>query len=529
LDTGVDYTNPYLGNASCNISYELIGNMKPELVESRHNYRRNTDETYTITKPGFENIAVHFERLETEQGYDFVYILDAYDNIVEQFSGTYADVWSISVPGDTIKINLVSDSLINDWGFRVDQVLNGTAKLLWQNCGNIVGGYDFENGDFFPFDDNGHGTHVAGIVASRHPTYRGVAYGANIIANKVLDASGSGFFSSSAAAIDWCIAHKDEYNIKIISMSLGDGGQYNSPANCPTIPPAALIAQAKAAGIATIVASGNNGYSNGISFPACVSDAISVGAVYDANVGSVAWSTCTDSSTYADKITCFTNTDELLDVMAPGALVTSTVPTGTCELCDPSGFNTLGGTSMATPMVSGLAALHFQKNTTLTPHELLIKLKQTDTYVTDLDNGLSFPRVDAMNLLDDAFLLNLKQGWNLISIPLVPQNKTEIFQDMQVYGYNGGWFEPDLITPENGYWIKSDTNKIVPIQAEQASVNTSLNPGWNLVGYPYLKEYNISGNMAVFSYNGTWSTYIPNKTQNSLQTLKPGFGYFVKN
>ncbi|KKL06009.1 hypothetical protein LCGC14_2600340, partial [marine sediment metagenome] len=107
-------------------------------------------------------------------------------------------------------------------------VLDGVVST-WTNCGQVIGGYDFVNEDDDPMDDNGHGTHVAGIVASQNPTYKGVAPGANIVAAKVLNSAGSGWFTDIAAAIDWCMDNKDTYNIVAMSLSLGDGGEYTDP------------------------------------------------------------------------------------------------------------------------------------------------------------------------------------------------------------------------------------------------------------------------------------------------------------
>ena len=89
-----------------------------------------------------------------------------------------------------------------------------------------------------------------------------------------------------------------------------------------------------------------------------------------------------------------------------------------------SAFDTIGGTSMATPVVSGLAALWLEKDPTLTPDQLADKLRQSDTNITDSDNGLTFPRVDAKELLKAQFSRNLTPGWNLIAIPLVLENNT---------------------------------------------------------------------------------------------------------
>ncbi len=96
---------------------------------------------------------------------------------------------------------------------------------------NYIGGYDFINDDNDPLDDQGHGTHVAGIIAA-NGKLKGVAPGAKIVAVKALDENGRGTFSSILAGIDFCISNSTQYNISIISMSLGDSGKYNNT-SCP--------------------------------------------------------------------------------------------------------------------------------------------------------------------------------------------------------------------------------------------------------------------------------------------------------
>jgi subtilisin family serine protease len=266
----------------------------------------------------------------------------------------------------------------------------------------VLGGDDFvarNPHDHDPMDDNGHGTHVAGIVASTHSTYTGVAPGADIVALKVLDNSGYGYFSDIAAAIDWCIDNKDLYNISVINMSLGDGGEYNNPAFCDQDLTAIAIAEARNNGIITMVASGNDGHSNGVSKPACSTAAVSVGGVYDANVGGISWcanascsaTLCTDNPTYADKVVCHTNSDEILDIMAPDYAIYSTALGG--------GFIKKGGTSMASPHAAGAAALLIEYNNLLTPDQIETILINTGYDVTDTKNGLIFPRIDILSAL----------------------------------------------------------------------------------------------------------------------------------
>lgn len=280
----------------------------------------------------------------------------------------------------------------------VDYTHSSLGGCFGSGC-KVSGGYDYVNDDSDPMDDNGHGTHVAGIVASTHLTYTGVAPGANIVALKALDSSGSGWFSDIAAAIDWCIDNKDLYNISVINMSLGDGGEYNDPSLCDQYLTANAIAEARNNGIITMVASGNDAYADGISFPACGSAAVSVGGVYDANVGGISWCgypscfpyLCTDNSTFADKVVCHTNSDEILDLMAPDYAIYSTALGG--------GFTTMGGTSMAAPHAAGAAALLVEYNSLLTPDQIEGILIDTGHEVTDTKNGLTFPRIDILSAL----------------------------------------------------------------------------------------------------------------------------------
>jgi len=180
------------------------------------------------------------------------------------------DVWIKQVNGKNIT-GLKESVCVIDTG------VDYTHEYLGAGWGNkIIGGYDFVNGDSDPMDDNGHGTHVAGIIASTDETYRGVAPDANIVAVKALGSNGKGDDSDVIAGIDWCVDNADLFNISVISMSLGDEIQYS--AYCNDEPAADAINAAFGHGIFVVAASGNEYYINGISSPACVENATSVGA-----------------------------------------------------------------------------------------------------------------------------------------------------------------------------------------------------------------------------------------------------------
>ncbi|MCK6548347.1 S8 family serine peptidase [Myxococcota bacterium] len=236
--------------------------------------------------------------------------------------------------------------------------------------------------DFAPDDGqrdaNGHGTNVAGIVL-------GVAPGASIASLDVFRSDGYGYSTDIIAAIDWAIANRAARNIVAMNLSLGGGG---FSAACPSNVFATAVANARAAGIFPAIASGNDGYSDRISSPACVPAAVSVGAVYDANLGSVGYGACSDGTTAADQVTCFSNSASFLSILAPGARITA------------AGI-TMSGTSQATPHVAGAAAVLRGAYGSDTVDQTLAKMLQAGPTITDRRNNLSFQRLDVRNALTE--------------------------------------------------------------------------------------------------------------------------------
>jgi uncharacterized repeat protein (TIGR01451 family) len=224
----------------------------------------------------------------------------------------------------------------------------------------------------------GHGTNVSGIVIE-------VAPGTGIAMHNVFDGD-SASTSDILTAIDWGYANQAAYNIVAINMSLGDGGDYTATCNAisgssnPFTTAVSLVAQA---GIQAVAASGNNAYAGGINFPACTAGVDSVGAVYDSDVGAVTYGgsppTCTDSSSTADQVACFTNMASFLTVLAPGVFVTA------------AGIED-SGTSQATPHVSGaIATLRAAY-----PKEPLSQAttRITSTGTVDSRGGIAIPRLN---------------------------------------------------------------------------------------------------------------------------------------
>jgi subtilisin family serine protease len=192
----------------------------------------------------------------------------------------------------------------------------------------------------FSLDDNGHGTNVSAIAAT-------VAGDADLVVADVFNGA-TAFFADVATAINWAIAIQPSFNVVAMNLSLGD--TTINPATCPGHFLAGPLGVALAAGIQPVIAAGNfafrfGSFVDGVAGPACVPGVVSVGAVYDANVGGLIWNPesafqCTDFTSAADQVTCLSQTAPILSLLAPGALVTA-------------GGLTLGGTSQAAPHVAG--------------------------------------------------------------------------------------------------------------------------------------------------------------------------------
>lgn len=237
-------------------------------------------------------------------------------------------------------------------------------------------------------DDMGHGTNVAGIVV-------GVAPDTKIAALDVFNPDGTSSDALVISGINWAIANRATYNIVALNMSLGDGSRNTAACgNKGTNPYVTPINNAKSAGIVTVISAGNEGYTDGISRPACTPAAVSVGAVYDANVGGIKWTACTDASSATDKVPCMSNTAAFLVMLAPGAFITAA-------------GSSLGGTSQAAPHVSGAVAVLKSEYPNETPDQVISRLVSSGKPVTDQRTGGVFPRLDllaAMGLHDSYFV-----------------------------------------------------------------------------------------------------------------------------
>ena len=228
----------------------------------------------------------------------------------------------------------------------------------------VIGGYDFVNNDGDPFDDNGHGTHVAGIVAASG-VVTGVAPAASLLAYKALDANGSGSYANVIAAVERAVdpdgnpLTNDSANV--INMSL------TGPGN-PDDVLSQAVDQAVAQGVVVVAAAGNSGPNyESMGTPASARRALTVAA-----------------SDKSDVLASFSSRGPIRDylgllkpdITAPGVSIRSTVPTSG-QWGSPDRYNTLSGTSMAAPHIAGAAALIKQLHPSWTPDMIKANLMNT--------------------------------------------------------------------------------------------------------------------------------------------------------
>jgi subtilisin family serine protease len=229
-----------------------------------------------------------------------------------------------------------------------------------------------------------HGTHVAGIAAG-HATgsvsFSGVAPDATLIAVQVFtrfDTNCSSapapcvaaYTSDQLAALEYVYGLRSQFSIAAVNMSLG-GSVYTG--TCDSDARKSAIDLLRSVNIATVVSAGNQGSGTGLSAPACISSAISVGSTGDGGYNSP-----------SDKISMFSNSAPFLRLLAPGQNIQSSVP---------GGYAVMNGTSMAAPHVAGAWALLKSQKPSATVSEVLAALASTGAPITDARNNVTTPRI----------------------------------------------------------------------------------------------------------------------------------------
>ena len=320
----------------------------------------------------------------------------------------------------------------------------------------VVDFVDLVNGSAIAYDDYGHGTHVAGIVAGNGfdsaGARSGIAPGARLVVLKALDAAGRGHISDIIAALDYVVAHKDTFNIRVVNLSVATGvyESYN------TDPLTLAAKRAVEAGIVVVVAAGNRGRNadghdayGGVTAPGNAPWVLTVGA--SSHMGTIKRSDDV-MAVFSSRGPGAIDYGAKPDLVAPGVGIES--------LSDPySTFYTtksayllkgtvstwylpylsLSGTSMAAPVVSGTVALMLQANPALTPNLVKAVLEYT---------AQIYPTYDP--LTEGAGFLNAKGAVDLARYLAAPATSvypsTSGWSKRLIWGnqlVSGGRFSPD--------------------------------------------------------------------------------------
>ena len=304
----------------------------------------------------------------------------------------------LSADGSGVRICIV------DTGIDMDHI-------MYSDRIDAAASFDFHNNDSNPDDDNGHGSHVAGIAAGGTGLtvdfgcpgpvpFQGLAPGATLIGAKVLNSSGGGYDSNIIAGIDHCADQSPSGGrADVINMSIGIGA-YSGPC---THSWAVAANNAVANGVVAIAASGNENNSNAMGSPACGVDVIAVGATYEDSYPNCQsdqtlwnWGSCIDNGPTVDDIVCFSNESDYLDVVAPGCEIWSA-----SNAAGGSSITAKCGTSMSSPLVAGVAALILDLDPSMTPAEVRQTLRDGAIDMGDpgFDRAYGYGRVDVIDTL----------------------------------------------------------------------------------------------------------------------------------
>jgi subtilisin family serine protease len=305
-----------------------------------------------------------------------------------------------------IRADYAWDNAVTGQGVKVCVVDTGIDYSHPDLQGKVIAQYNFLTDTEDAMDDNGHGTHCAGIIASEGVTYRGISHDASLMGVKALDYSGNGYASDVILGVNWCV----EQGADIISLSLGEGLYTGT---CDDDEMAQAVNEAVDAGAVVVCAAGNDGTPNAMVSPACASKAIAVGA--------------TDKF---DNIASYSDGGSELDLVAPGGgdfggtnfpeIVSaySTEVADNPEYCmyllteecydyylvvEGSRYIRAVGTSMATPHVAAAAALLLEENQHLTPLEVKGVLEQNadDLGAPGWDNIYGWGRINIEKALEN--------------------------------------------------------------------------------------------------------------------------------
>ena len=356
------------------------------------------------------------------------------------------------------------DAYIFDTGIRLDHEEFG---------GRAIFGFDAYPNGTTVMDGNGHGTHVAGTIGGKT---HGVAKGINLIAVRVLDDNGSGFYSDIIAGLDWATQHHTT-KPAVGNLSLGGGASFALDE---------AVRRAVADGIVICVAAGNSNTDAINASPARVSEAITVGA-----------------TTSADERASYSNYGSIVDVFAPGSSILS------AGRASSSTYVNMSGTSMASPHVAGVAALYMESTKIYRPIDVQagIKVNASINLLSSIPEGTS-------NLLLGSNFTQIPTP--VIILPSVPTLSSPInTASAQQINVTLNW---NLSSNATSYNLEVSTNSgfstIANTLSNITSNTTSLTGLLSGTTYYWRVKANNADGSSDWSASWSFTTALPTPTQS---------------
>ncbi len=278
---------------------------------------------------------------------------------------------------EIVKADIAQDMGYSGEGIGVAIVDTGISKcndFIYPND-RIVAFKDFINNKKTPYDDNGHGTHVAGIAGGNGTNsdgrYKGIATNCNLIGVKVLNEEGQGNASDVLAGLQWIMDNRKKYNIRIVNLSIGTN---NTSYNDPLVK---AVEKMWDSGIVITIAAGNDGPKKfTINSPAISKKVITIGSSDDSKYSSNIWGNpMVNFSGRGPTMQCVIKPD----VLAPGVDIVSCLSSSISNQSNnviEQNYYALTGTSMSTPIVSGAIALLLEKYPELEPDDVKLMIKK---------------------------------------------------------------------------------------------------------------------------------------------------------
>ena len=251
---------------------------------------------------------------------------------------------------------------------------------------------DFAGRRAGPYDDNGHGTHVAAMIGgsgiASQGKYKGIAPDCSLIAVKVLDHKGNGSASDVLAGLGWIRARRREYGIRIVNISVGAFSRQNMGENSILVKG---VNRAWDDGLIVVVAAGNHGPAPmTVTTPGISRKVITVGCSDDDKEVEVMGMSMVDYSGRGPTASCVLKPD----LVAPGS--------GIMSCCNaPGSYFAKSGTSMSTPLVSGAIALLLEKYPQMTNRDVKLRIRERAVDMGLPHNRQGWGRLDVLNLLRD--------------------------------------------------------------------------------------------------------------------------------